>query len=160
MARAASAVTGKHLACCSAPLTGSDHGVQQQVVVHRRRPRHQAGQLSATPLWQQLVDELRAQTLNGKIPPDRKLPTEASLAESLGVGRSTSARAIAHLREEGLVVFAPGRGAFSAPATSSRRPSATVFVNSVGLLPTAAVRTPGFCPGIAFGQAVVLLPSP
>lgn len=73
-------------------------------------------QLSATPLWQQLADALRAQTLSGKIPPDRKLPTEASLAESLGVGRSTSARAIAHLREEGLVVFAPGRGAFSAPA--------------------------------------------
>lgn len=72
--------------------------------------------LSATPLSQQLADTLRAQILTGKIPPDRELLTEAALSEELGVGRSTSARAIAHLRASSLVVFVPGRGAFTATA--------------------------------------------
>lgn len=77
--------------------------------------------LSADPLWEQLANALRAQILDGRIPPDRKLPTEAMLADALGIGRSTTARAVAHLRNSGLVVFVPGRGAFSAKADAIAR---------------------------------------
>jgi DNA-binding GntR family transcriptional regulator len=73
--------------------------------------------LDATPLWQQLADALRVRILDGTIPPDRKLPTEQVLADAHDIGRSsTAARALKQLREEGLVVFVPGRGSFSAPA--------------------------------------------
>lgn len=72
--------------------------------------------LAATPLFDQLADALRQRILDGTLPPDRKIPTEATLAEALDVGRSTVARVIGMLREDGLVVFVPGRGAFTAPA--------------------------------------------
>ena len=78
--------------------------------------------LAPTPLWAQLADALRARILDGRIPPSRKLPTEAALAETHDIGRSsTAARALAQLREEGLVIFVPGRGTFSAPADAIAR---------------------------------------
>jgi DNA-binding GntR family transcriptional regulator len=72
--------------------------------------------LSARPIFEQLADALRARILDGRIPPDRKMPTEDAIAKELKVGRSTAARVIAQLRSEGLVVFVPGRGAFTAPS--------------------------------------------
>jgi DNA-binding GntR family transcriptional regulator len=73
--------------------------------------------LAPTPLWQQLADALRARILDGTIPANRKLPTEQALADRHDIGRSsTAARALATLREEGLVIHVPGRGSFSAPA--------------------------------------------
>lgn len=73
--------------------------------------------LAPTPLWAQLSGALRARILDGRIPPSRKLPTEQQLADDHQVGRSsTAARALAQLRDEGLAVFVPGRGLFTAPA--------------------------------------------
>jgi DNA-binding GntR family transcriptional regulator len=71
---------------------------------------------SARLLFNQLADALRTKILDGTIPPDRKLPTEEAIAKETGVGNSTAARAIGQLRKEGLVVFVPGRGSFSATA--------------------------------------------
>jgi GntR family transcriptional regulator/MocR family aminotransferase len=72
--------------------------------------------LSATPLWEQLYNQLRDRIITGKIGPDRKLPTEDQLAKDTGVGRSTATRAFGTLRQEGWVVWVPGRGLFTAPA--------------------------------------------
>ena len=69
--------------------------------------------LSARPLFEQLTDALRARILDGSIPPDRKIPTEQALAKSLDVGRSTVIRAVTQLRDEGLLVFVPGRGGYT-----------------------------------------------
>jgi DNA-binding GntR family transcriptional regulator len=79
-------------------------------------PDFELDRLSATPLWEQLHDQLRAAIMSGAIPPDRKLPTEAELAESTGAGRSTVTRAFGLLREDGWAVWVRGRGVFSAPA--------------------------------------------
>ena len=72
--------------------------------------------LSARPIFDQLADQLRAMILDGAIPADRKMPSEQSLVDELGVSVSTVARVMAQLRAEGLVVFVPGRGAFTAQA--------------------------------------------
>lgn len=72
--------------------------------------------LSARPLADQLAAALRAKILDGSIPPDRKLPTEAELVADLEVSRSTVTRALAMLRDEGVVVFAPGKGVYTAAA--------------------------------------------
>jgi DNA-binding transcriptional regulator YhcF (GntR family) len=72
---------------------------------------------SATPLWQQLVDQLRARILDGTAQPDQKLPTEEAMTEAYGVGRSTVTRALKILGSEGLVVYVPGRGSFTALAS-------------------------------------------
>jgi DNA-binding transcriptional regulator YhcF (GntR family) len=70
---------------------------------------------SATPLWQQLVDQLRARILDGTAQPDQKLPTEEAMTEAYGVGRSTVTRALKILGGEGLVVYV--RGSFTALAS-------------------------------------------
>jgi DNA-binding GntR family transcriptional regulator len=72
--------------------------------------------LSAQPIARQLADALRARILDGTIPPDRKLPSQGQLAAQHQIGQGTAARALAQLQAEGLAVFVPGRGAFSAPA--------------------------------------------
>ncbi|MDB4898125.1 MAG: GntR family transcriptional regulator [Firmicutes bacterium] len=72
--------------------------------------------LSATPLWEQLARQLRDAIMSGDLAPDRKLPTEARIAEDHGIGRGTAARAFGTLREEGWAVWVPGRGLFTAPA--------------------------------------------
>ena len=65
---------------------------------------------------EQLAGQLREAIARGSIAPDRKLPTEAQLAEDHGIGRGTAARALGQLREEGWVVWARGRGLFTASA--------------------------------------------
>lgn len=72
--------------------------------------------LSARRLFEQLADALRARIVGGTILPDRKMPTEEALSKDLDVGRSTVTRLFKMLGHEGLVVFVPGRGSFTAPA--------------------------------------------
>ncbi|MCW2907575.1 MAG: GntR family transcriptional regulator [Actinomycetia bacterium] len=84
-------------------------------------PDFKLDQLSATPLWEQLTRQLRDAIVRGDLPPDRKLPTEARIAEDHGIGRGTAARAFGTLREEGWAVWVPGRGLFTAPAEAIAR---------------------------------------
>ncbi len=51
---------------------------------------------------------------DGSYPPGSRLPTEESLAQQLGVGRSSVREALEHLVALGLVVRQPGRGVFVA----------------------------------------------
>jgi DNA-binding GntR family transcriptional regulator len=71
---------------------------------------------SRLELWKQLADQLAERILDGRIPPDHKLWSQMDLAESLGVSRATTIRAYEALQGMGLVVYAPGRGCFSAMA--------------------------------------------
>jgi DNA-binding GntR family transcriptional regulator len=58
----------------------------------------------------QVLAELRAAILAGRIKPSEQLP-EAALAESFGTGRSAIREALRHLVQEGLVVTEINRGA-------------------------------------------------
>lgn len=71
---------------------------------------------SRVELWVQLRDQLAERILDGRIPADHKLWSQIDLAGSLGVSRATTIRAYEALQEMGLVVYAPGRGCFSAMA--------------------------------------------
>jgi DNA-binding GntR family transcriptional regulator len=68
---------------------------------------------SRVELWVQLRDQLAERILDGRIPADHKLWSQTELADLLGVSRGTTIRAYEGLREEGLVIFVPGRGLFS-----------------------------------------------
>ena len=61
---------------------------------------------------------LRAQEMGeaGRIAPDTRLPSEVDLSQQYGVARMTVRRAVAQLRDLGLVVTVHGRGSFAAPA--------------------------------------------
>lgn len=68
--------------------------------------------LSSTPVYVQVADVLRASIVGGQLEPDRPLPSYTTLMQEHGVARSTAAKAVRVLVDEGLVKIVPGRGAY------------------------------------------------
>jgi DNA-binding GntR family transcriptional regulator len=71
---------------------------------------------SATPVYVQVADILRARIESGQLLPDRPVPSESQLQQEFGVARGTARKAIAVLREQGFVVTVKGRGSYVHPA--------------------------------------------
>ena len=69
---------------------------------------HDAGE----PVWRQLATILRAQIQRGEIAPGKLLPSTRTLMQTYEVSDGTVKRAVAALREEGLVQTVRGRGVF------------------------------------------------
>lgn len=65
---------------------------------------------SSTPLYQQLRDQIRRRILTGSLPAGSKLPPERTLANTLGVNRTTVVNAYRELAAEGLVEGRVGHG--------------------------------------------------
>ena len=70
---------------------------------------------SATPVYVQVADILRARIEAGQLLPDRPVPSETQLQQEFGVARGTARKAIALLRDQGLVVTVRGRGSYVNP---------------------------------------------
>ncbi|MFF3210575.1 GntR family transcriptional regulator [Streptomyces sp. NPDC002886] len=60
--------------------------------------------------YMRVLDALLADMRSGKLPAGARLPSEAELCETHGVARMTARRAVAVLRERGLVVTEWGKG--------------------------------------------------
>lgn len=75
------------------------------------------------PIYQQLVDSIRAAIKNGTLPVGQQLPTVQEVTERLGIARGTIKRAYDELELAGLVEKAQGRGTFVRyqPANSGSR---------------------------------------
>jgi len=71
---------------------------------------------SATPVYVQVADILRARIESGQLLPDRPVPSESQLEQEFGIARGTARKAIAVLREQGLVVTVKGRGSYVTPS--------------------------------------------
>lgn len=71
---------------------------------------------SATPVYLQVAGILRARIQDGRLQPDRPVPSELQLQQEFGIARGTARKSIALLRQEGLVVTVAGRGSFVTPA--------------------------------------------
>ena len=65
---------------------------------------------SRTPIWRQLAQALRLLILDGRLALDTRLPGERELASALGISRTTTASALAQLREEGYLLSRHGSG--------------------------------------------------
>ncbi|MFQ6100986.1 MAG: PLP-dependent aminotransferase family protein [Anaerolineae bacterium] len=65
---------------------------------------------SKLPAYMQIRNQLREQILRGDLPADAQLPPERTLAQSLGVSRTTVVSAYGELKAEGLVKGHVGRG--------------------------------------------------
>ena len=70
---------------------------------------------SSVPVATQVARDIEADIVAGRIAPDTRLPSEPDLALQYGVARMTVRRAVAQLRDKGLVVTVHGRGSFVAP---------------------------------------------
>lgn len=68
------------------------------------------------PLYQQVADDIAARIESGEIAPGRKIPSESTIAQQYEVGRSTAKRAVAILKERGLVYGVNGKGVFVRPS--------------------------------------------
>lgn len=71
---------------------------------------------SGTPLYVQIADHVASQIEAGDLAADRPIPSETRMAEEYGVARLTARRAVAELRNRGLVRTVRGKGTFVAPA--------------------------------------------
>ena len=68
--------------------------------------------LAPLPPYRQIAAILRRRIESGQYPPDTRIPTESELVEAFEVARTTARRAIAALREEGLIYTVPQRGSY------------------------------------------------
>jgi DNA-binding GntR family transcriptional regulator len=64
------------------------------------------------PPYRQIAAILRRRIESGQYPPDTRIPTESELVDAFEVARTTARRAIAVLREEGLIYTVPQRGSY------------------------------------------------
>ncbi|MFU8870962.1 winged helix-turn-helix domain-containing protein [Micromonospora sp. SL4-19] len=62
----------------------------------------------------ELLDDLQSKIKDGTYPPGSQLPSGRALADTYDVSQSTISRAVARLREQGVLVGRPGRGVFVA----------------------------------------------
>src|SRR5215468_8575514 len=62
--------------------------------------------------YRQLAAVLRDRIRNGELPPGRRMPSEKDLHDEFGLARETVRRALAVLRQEGLVEVRQGHGTF------------------------------------------------
>ena len=68
--------------------------------------------LGPLPPYRQIAAILRRRIESGQYPPDTRIPTESELVDAFEVARTTARRAIALLREEGLIYTVPQRGSY------------------------------------------------
>ena len=71
--------------------------------------------IAPLPPYRQIAGILRRRIESGQYPPDTRIPTESELMEAFEVARTTARRAIAALREEGLIYTVPQRGSYVTP---------------------------------------------
>jgi DNA-binding GntR family transcriptional regulator len=74
--------------------------------------------------YRQLATVLRGRFHNAELPLGRRLPSEKDLHDEFGLARETIRRALAVLRQEGLIEVRRGHGTFvvEAPATAQLDP--------------------------------------
>ena len=67
------------------------------------------------PPYRQIAAWIAERIASGEFPPGKPIPSEKTLGQEFPVARDTIRRAIAYLREQGLVFTVPQRGTFVKP---------------------------------------------
>lgn len=94
--------------------------------------RHvQAGE----PAFRRLASGVRLLVLDGRLPPETRLPSERDLAESLALSRNTIAAAFAELRADGFLASRRGSGSIATLPARRIAPAAAELDFSVAALP-------------------------
>lgn len=75
--------------------------------------------IAPVPPYQQIADILRRRIKDGQYRPDTRKPTESELVEEFEVARTTARRAVAVLRDEGLIYTVPNRGSYVSRPSSA-----------------------------------------
>jgi GntR family transcriptional regulator len=67
---------------------------------------------SPVPPYRQVAAFLREGIESGELPPGRRLPSIAGLVQAYGIARTTAAKALRLLIDEGLAEVSPGMGTY------------------------------------------------
>ena len=67
---------------------------------------------SPTPIYRQLIDQIRLAILRGRLAPGDQLPSVRSLAVTVVINPNTVARAYGELTRDGFIVSQQGKGYF------------------------------------------------
>lgn len=67
---------------------------------------------SRTPIYRQLIEQVRAAVARGRLEPGERLPSVRQLSRELVVNPNTIARAYTELEREGTLITQQGRGVF------------------------------------------------
>jgi len=68
--------------------------------------------IAPVPPYQQIAQIIRRRIAAGQYRPDTRIPTESEIVEEFEVARTTARRAVAVLRDEGLIYTVPNRGSY------------------------------------------------
>ncbi|MFW5672918.1 MAG: GntR family transcriptional regulator [Acetivibrio ethanolgignens] len=98
---------------------------------------------SLTPLYQQLLEEIKYCIESGKYKYEEKIPTEPELSEKYGVSRITVRRAVDELCTEGYLVKKQGKGTFVCRPKMLRKIARTNDVQGFSEACRANNMTPG-----------------
>ena len=102
---------------------------------------------SASPLYRQLMQRIRADIASGVYPVHSRIPSEAELGESYQVSRVTVRKALAELTREGLLRRMQGKGTYvCAPRLKTNLKDVTSFHEAclmMGCTPGTRVITAG-----------------
>lgn len=71
---------------------------------------------SMTPIYEQIVSQIKADIISGELAPGTALPSVRTLSRELKISALTVKKAYDYLEEEGLVNTAHGKGSFIAQA--------------------------------------------
>jgi GntR family transcriptional regulator len=89
--------------------------------------------------YRRIVDEVRAEIMDGRRLPGSRMPSENELAAQYRTTRPTVRRALAVLKAEGLLSTEQGRGAFVRP-----KPNVRILVTGASFRKHRALGLPGF----------------
>ena len=67
------------------------------------------------PIYEQLIENIRTQAVQGYLKPDEYLPSVRQLAAELAINPNTIQKAYAELERQGVIYSLPGRGNFISP---------------------------------------------
>jgi len=70
---------------------------------------------SPVPPYRQVAAILRSRIESGELAPGRRLPSIADLVQTYGIARTTAAKALRVLIDDGLAEVSPGMGTYVRP---------------------------------------------
>lgn len=95
---------------------------------------------SASPIYRQIIDQIRFQIAAGTLKPGQKLPSVRELAEQLAVNQNTILKVYNQLCQEKVLLVDRGNGTFVAEPANSSIPSAERKQIVARILSDAAVQ--------------------
>lgn len=76
----------------------------------------------STPVYRQLAAIIAERIRSGALAPGRPIPSETALRQEFGVARGTARKAIAYLRDAGMVHTVAGKGTYVGPPPKDAMP--------------------------------------